>query len=400
MLGSEVLDAAIGVIFVFLLVSMISSAIREGLEALLKTRATHLEEGIRILLHDTAGTGLAKHFFEHPLIYGLYDGEYAKPVPRGIWPAALTRGKNMPSYIPSRNFALALMDMAARGPIVDDVSSQPDAGTISFAAVRANISSIGSPPIQRVLLSAIDTAQGDLQQAQANIEDWYDSSMDRVSGWYKRSTQWILFGIGLFMAIGFNVNTLTVAEYLYREKAARETLIARAQAAVADQNYPSREYGQIKAELGSLNLPIGWSVGVPRARSANGSPIAGDIEWLEVIFGWLVTAFAAALGAPFWFDVLNKVMVIRSTVKPHEKSPEESSEDRQAGNQPASAPTGSSAPHGAAPPPAPAPVSPTATASGTMPTPPVAPDRIDGCDVDIVDATPDEELPAAEGGVA
>jgi len=39
---------------------------------------------------------------------------------------------------------------------------------------------------------------------------------------------------------------------------------------------------------------------------------------------------AATLGAPFWFDVLNKITVIRSTVKPHEKSPEEASEDRQA----------------------------------------------------------------------
>ena len=29
------------------------------------------------------------------------------------------------------------------------------------------------------------------------------------------------------------------------------------------------------------------------------------------------------LGAPFWFDVLNRLMVIRSTVKPKEKSPDE-----------------------------------------------------------------------------
>ena len=54
-----------------------------------------------------------------------------------------------------------------------------------------------------------------------------------------------------------------------------------------------------------------------------------DLDWLIVICGWLVTAFAVMLGAPFWFDVLNKFMVIRSTVKPHEKSPEEASEDRQ-----------------------------------------------------------------------
>ena len=51
--------------------------------------------------------------------------------------------------------------------------------------------------MQRAILLAIDTAEGDLQKAQANLEAWYDSTMDRVSGWYKRSTQWILFAIGL-----------------------------------------------------------------------------------------------------------------------------------------------------------------------------------------------------------
>jgi hypothetical protein len=41
--------------------------------------------------------------------------------------------------------------------------------------------------------------------------------------------------------------------------------------------------------------------------------------------GWLITALAVSLGAPFWFDMLNKFIVVRSTVKPHEKSLEEKS---------------------------------------------------------------------------
>jgi len=52
-------------------------------------------------------------------------------------------------------------------------------------------------------------------------------------------------------------------------------------------------------------------------------------DWWMVVCGWFVTAFAVMLGAPFWFDMLGKFMVIRSTVKPHEKSPEEGSVDRQ-----------------------------------------------------------------------
>jgi hypothetical protein len=49
----------------------------------------------------------------------------------------------------------------------------------------------------------------------------------------------------------------------------------------------------------------------------------------QIAVGYVLTAFAISLGAPFWFDMLNRMMVIRETVKPHEKSPEESSEDKQ-----------------------------------------------------------------------
>lgn len=47
--------------------------------------------------------------------------------------------------------------------------------------------------------------------------------------------------------------------------------------------------------------------------------------WVLKIFGLALTATAASLGAPFWFDLLNKFIVVRSTVKPHEKSQEEPS---------------------------------------------------------------------------
>ena len=46
--------------------------------------------------------------------------------------------------------------------------------------------------------------------------------------------------------------------------------------------------------------------------------------------GLLLTAFAISQGAPFWFDLLNKIIVIRSTVKPREKSGEQPSKDKPA----------------------------------------------------------------------
>src|ERR1041385_6222651 len=122
MFGLETLDVAIGVVFVFLLVSIMCSAIREGVEAILKTRAAYLWLGIRELLHDKGAFGLAKSFYEPPLIYSLFPGDFDRT--KGAdKPGFLASGRGAPSYVPSRNFALALMDIAARGPATNALTA-------------------------------------------------------------------------------------------------------------------------------------------------------------------------------------------------------------------------------------------------------------------------------------
>ncbi|HKY05974.1 MAG TPA: hypothetical protein VJQ56_13850 [Blastocatellia bacterium] len=406
MFGSRILEVAIGVIFVYILVSIICSAIREGIEAWLNTRAAYLEYGIRELLHDTKAEGLARSFFNHPLINSLFKQEYKPPEYKQDEPAKppsiFTSGKNLPAYIPSKNFALALMDIAARGPQTNAVSSHPGSPIISLDSVRANILNINNQAVQRALLTAIDSAQGDLNKAQANIEAWYDSAMDRVSGWYKRSTHWMLFCIGLVVAVGLNINTLTIADYLYQNDGTRAAMVVRAESAAKDPDSQGATYKEALEELNSYDLPIGWSDKQTGQRLWFEPDSKGVWkDWVAPILGWLMTAFAATLGAPFWFDVLNKVMVIRSTVKPREKSQEEGSEDRQ--NQVPVKLNTANAPRPPAPPApggavaGPAPPQPVAA----VPTPVDAESSIDGCDIDFSgeETTPDEELPVATGGV-
>lgn len=323
------LDVAIGIVFVFVLMATVCSAIREGLEAKLKTRAAYLEHGIRELLHDLEGKGLAHSFFNHPLIYSLYSGGYEGAAKRDKRrPTLFAQGGALPSYIPARSFAVALLDIAAKGPVTDDVSSDPGAPALSLEAVRASVRNLKNPPVQRALLIAIDTAEGDLNRARINIEAWYDSAMDRVSGWYKRTTHWIIFWIALVLAVGLNIDTLAIADYLYRNDSAREAVVALAAEASNSESAASATYEEAATQLKSLGLPIGWSDSWRRA-DVSGAWYESAWGVMGPILGWLVTAFAATLGAPFWFDLLNKIMVIRSTVKPHEKSPEEASEDRQ-----------------------------------------------------------------------
>jgi hypothetical protein len=386
MFGSIIIEVAIGIIFMFILVSIICTTIREGIEAKLKSRAAYLEHGIRELLHDRKAQGIARSFFTHPLINGLFSSDYipGKDVDR---PSLFAKGGNLPSYIPSKNFAMALMDIAARGPATDVISSDANAPVISVESIRANVLNIQNMAVQRVLLTAIDSAQGDLDRLQQNIEAWFNNAMDRVSGWYKRSTQLIIFGIALIVTVGLNINTITIADYLYHNNTARSIMVAKADAAAKDSNFVNQNSEDMKAELAALDLPIGWGQKWSMIRSVDGNEKDGTWNTVFVpVLGWLVTALAATMGAPFWFDLLNKIMLLRSSIKPVAKAPDGATENKpnpvfiiQPSLVPPNLPQQQM-------------VSATNVSDEES--------GVDGCDVIISNPTSDIHLPTSEGGIA
>jgi hypothetical protein len=381
----EALDVGIGLIVLFLVVSTVCSAVREGIEMLLKTRAAYLERGIRELLDDPHGRGLAKSLFDHPLISGTFLGSYVpRPLEKKLW--VLANGRGLPSYVAASRVAQALLDIAGRGAVTDEVSSDPASAPLTVSSIRARLLNVQSLRVRRVLLHALDASRGDLEQAKKFLEDWFNDAMERVSGWYKRATQWVVFVIAVVVSVGMNIDSLAVAKHLYRDEAARSAAVASAGVITSQGKPPTAE--EAKKTLEALELPVGWSDGkLPK----------DGLGWLNRLGGWAITALAATLGAPFWFDVLNKVMVIRSTVKPREKSSEELSKDAQAPSSPARVTT-VEAPRREAP----VREAPTPVAVVFEPREPG--EEHDGCghgaESPPVDATPDEDLPPALGGVA
>lgn len=341
MLDSPVLDVTIGLLFVYLLLSLICSALHEMAEAWMKQRATDLERGLRELLQDPTGKGLVQQVYCHPLVYGLFKGNYDPNRVSGG--DGYPRGSNLPSYIPARNFALALMDVilpaakaspsgaagATTGPSPVRQSAQQGSPTEApmkpLAALRTAIEDMSSgSAIQPALYTLVDAAGEDVSRARENIENWYNSAMDRVSGCYKRRTQMILLALGAVLAVVMNADTIGIATSLSRDKNMRDSLVAEAQKYVAGQTNKAEANAESRLRenartITQFGLPLGWD-------TSNALAVPNTVDaWILKIVGWLITAVAVSLGAPFWFDLLNKVMIVRSTVKPHEKSPEESS---------------------------------------------------------------------------
>jgi hypothetical protein len=366
--GSEALEVGIGLALLFLIVSLICSAVREFIELVMKQRASDLERGIRELMGEGGKKKLSelpftKALYGHGQIYSLFNGKYDGP-------GALKRRK-LPSYIPAQQFSAAFLDIILRGKTPQQRAAATPADVISgLSAAMKDLPA----PIRDVLATALDEAGEDVGKLRKHIENWFDGSMDRVSGWYKRKTNLILFGLGLATAATLNIDALTVARRLAENDAVRAAFLARAENAsdfavpLAAEPGPSGDLREgsaraqvrvddLRSELAKIGAPLGWTLR-PQAPNNEATPFSDRLarslasrspepqscrgqvppgckpadlrflDWVSIWLGWLITAAAVTLGAPFWFDVLNKIMVIRSTVKPKEKSPEEGSEDR------------------------------------------------------------------------
>nr|MDQ5870861.1 hypothetical protein [Acidobacteriota bacterium] len=156
MFGVAVLDVVIGLSFVYFVLSLACTALKELLESVRRTRASNLRKGIEALLMDRSGVGLADQLYQHALIEGLCK-----------------KKNKFPTYIPARNFALALLDIVARKTVDPPsmasregaiVGASPAAMALSsnagvLAPLRSKISAASDlEPVRDALLPLIDDA--------------------------------------------------------------------------------------------------------------------------------------------------------------------------------------------------------------------------------------------------
>jgi hypothetical protein len=325
MFGSAVLDTAIGLVFVFLLVSLACSAAKEFIEIMLKQRPAYLRHGVlRLFGGDTPLAHEWQHkLYVHPLIQALCK-----------------HSNKWPSYIPSETFAKAILDLVR----TQTGDTLPAPGSANAAReLEATIEKIPNEAVREALLAAVGITTRTIEDVQREIETWFNNTMERVSGWYKQWSQVWIFGIGAVITLLLNLDAIAVGRSLWQDPALRATLVQAAQKEVeegaqreakkkAAQGQPVGEdpeagWKRVKetaSRVSELGVPVGWDSDDPRSVPRSSGPDARPVrDWLLKALGWLITILAVSLGAPFWFDVLNRFMIVRSTVRPKEKSPEE-----------------------------------------------------------------------------
>lgn len=298
MFGSNILDVVIGLAFTFFLLSIVASAGQELVSQAARWRSKTLKTGIGKLLGDPAFTGLAGQVYAHPLVSSLGP---------------------TPSYLKNTRFADALME---------SLSTAQAATQTTITTVLEGIDALPAGAAKTQLQVLARQGGADLEKLRTSIAGWFDDSMDRVCGGYKRNTQTVLLGLGLVMALLFNVDALAMAQTLANNPAIRNAIVASASTVTGTTPSTTTTADAIK-ELNGLGPAIGWSIcwyptdavatqpadHLPAPCGVNhGGAMPPADAWatyaLWRIPGWLLTGLAVMLGAPFWFDTVTKLLDI------------------------------------------------------------------------------------------
>jgi hypothetical protein len=272
---NAVLEIVIGLGFVFLIFSLMTSALVEWLSAFLDRRAQMLRDALGAILGDE----LARDVLLHPAITGLAPND---PIKRWASDTQMFTAR-APNYLSPPAVALALAELAGLVPANPPPPVDSPAGRLSRLVVT-----LGG---------------GGAAELQFRLERWFREQMERTSGKYKRWTQLWMIGVATTLTIGLDIDAGRIASELKRNAVLRTALAERAENALVGKTIE-----QLKISTHDLEgLPIGRVSG----RELEGIISKGELP--GALLGWFITIVALSLGAPFWFDFLNRLINFRQT---------------------------------------------------------------------------------------
>ncbi len=310
-----ILSVIIGLVFVLLLFSLLTSTVMEIIAAILSLRGKHLLETLKNMLGSKVGD-----FVQHPFFQQL---SYASTGKTKLTPYSL------PSWISKDTFSSILCDII---------------GSEDEAEMAQKIKNMPESDFKRLLLYLLRESDGSIEGFRKKVESWFDQVMERATDWYKRSTKWWLFSIGLALAALFNADTIQIYKSLSANSTLREDFVNLAidytakndSVAAMDLNKPLEQSTATAKDLVATYQHVVQS---PLGLGWTDQQGGGNLPWwLIKLAGFILTGIAVTFGAPFWFGVLNKLISIRSVGSPNKQAAVEADRNEEDSAKTESAP--------------------------------------------------------------
>jgi len=359
------LDIGIGLIIIYLAGAVLVSAIQELIASVLQWRSKHLKESILQMMlnatpdvqaNPTSSDTKTQLTVAKELRENIYQSSFVQSLNHTNTPInwlgnrqEITEQKYQelftrtdPSYLSSETFATALIQELKEElkGMLDNPQNASTSGAIKTIKNKIEDSEKIPTSLKETLMTLADRASLKASEAdnkllvfQKEIETWFDRSMDRASGVYKRNTQLLCFFLGFAIAIMFNLDSLFLVQRLSHDTAMRTALAGGAETIVKEsksKEQNSQSFNPEKLEENINSLLGNSSFITPITENADNLMSCPDKEQticpssekkfnplkiFPTVVGWIITALAIYMGAPFWFEILGKFVNVRSTGK-------------------------------------------------------------------------------------
>jgi hypothetical protein len=362
--SSPLFITLICLVSVFALLSLLVSTLSEAVNSYFKERGRLLYTTISTMFSDHVNVNFGQLLYSHPAIDNLKKDKESLPqyISDDMFSAALI--DVIMNYGRNFGFVPAAQLITQTGP-----SPGP------FMLFQNGVNKMQNTPLKFQLLNMIERAiaavdTDKISVVEKQIRQWYHDQMERTSGWYKTYIRSRLFWISLFVALALNVDSIHLFKTIYidpdlraRLEPVAEQLADNYAQARKDSNQTVLQHDYIAAQLtkimsdstkktdssqadfrhflvqwknrdsllfkadsvrqktlqqaisqldqiSALSLPVGWKRNIPPMNIKWNSK-GSLLSCLSYLLGILITAFSLSAGAPFWFDLLLRLVNIR-----------------------------------------------------------------------------------------
>jgi ElaB/YqjD/DUF883 family membrane-anchored ribosome-binding protein len=290
------LQVVIGIVFMLLLLSLLATTIMELISSIFALRGKNLETALCHMLSSADKDGGIYQEFKNNPLYKQLCQRYGAPKDAKLRP---------PSYLNPDTFHSIVMAVVLNGEDKEKLQEK--------------INQLPDEDLKKVLQQLLNDADYELDHFKEKVNQWFNDVMDRASGWFKRHTQQLVVGIGMVIAVGLNADTLAIYQRLEADPVATQQLVTMAEQYVStNDSLNIQSNAETREQVAQVNTLV--TDQLAHARSPLGLGWYPDelkklkpVDWGLKILGWLITALAISLGAPFWFDVLKRLVNIRSS---------------------------------------------------------------------------------------
>ncbi|MBV6465362.1 MAG: hypothetical protein DYG87_06045 [Anaerolineae bacterium CFX3] len=283
---SQVLEVAIGLIFVFYVLGSIISFVTRLILDSAETRGAALETHLKRIAGDKTVdlVNLPQLKALQPIRYKGWTGVFG----------AKTEAKKL-EKVPVNVLVDAFFDMTG-------LTGRPN---VDAAELTAIVAQMPESEAKQAMLKWIQQGVTNFNELRTRANDYFSGILVQASATFKANARSVVIILSAILVLGLGTDSVQIAKDLWNNAEMRTVAAAKATMVAQQEGGGIEDLNQILQHLSETNIRFTWWHIQDTFPPNSGAPWAEFI--LLKIVGLALSVLAVSQGSSFWYDILKKL---------------------------------------------------------------------------------------------